>query len=187
MQEKENITYILDETIKALKKEDVLRLRDLSNRTIHSSSIYSDGDNITVAVIVYALSKITERQDYKLYPGWKEFIKSTFSCLDSSLLALKKDNIEAFRDSISCIRKNINKISGKLKGYIQDVFRRAEVNKASRMYEHGISMEQTANLLGISLWELQEYAGNTGISDVDLSITMDERKRIKQALEMFEK
>ena len=187
MQEKENIIFILEETIKALKKEDVLRLRDLSNRTIHSSSIYGDPDNIAIAVIIYALSKITERQDYKLYPGWKEFMKNNYSCLDSSLLALKRDNIEAFRDSLACLRKGITKISGKLRGYIQDVFRRAEINKASRMYEHGISMQQTANLLGVSLWELAEYAGKTGIGDVNLGITMPIKQRIKIAEEVFEK
>ena len=47
-------------------------------------------------------------------------------------------------------------------------------------------MEKTAKLLGISIWELAEYAGQTGISDVNLSITMPIKKRIKLAMEMFE-
>jgi len=47
-------------------------------------------------------------------------------------------------------------------------------------------MEQTAKLLGITIWELAEYAGQTGISDVNLTVTMPVEKRLKQAQEMFE-
>ena len=83
------------------------------------------------------------------------------------------------------IRKAIGNLSGRFKKYIQDVFKKAEINKASRIYEHGISMEATAKLLGISMWELAEYTGNTGIGDVDLGITMPEKQRIKIAMEMF--
>ena len=46
-------------------------------------------------------------------------------------------------------------------------------------------MEQTAGLLGITIWELAEYAGQTGISDVNLSVTFPIRQRIKQAEEIF--
>ena len=42
-------------------------------------------------------------------------------------------------------------------------------------------MEQTAKILGISVWELAEYAGQTGIADVNYAITMPIRERIKIA------
>ena len=72
-----------------------------------------------------------------------------------------------------------------MKKNIQDVFRKASVNKASRIYEHGISMGKTAKLLGITMWELADYAGKTGISDVSESKTLDVKSRIKLAMEMF--
>jgi hypothetical protein len=77
-------------------------------------------------------------------------------------------------------------LSGNLKKYIQDVFRKASINEASKIYEHGISMEKTAKLLGITMFELAGYAGQTGISDVPESKTLDVRSRIKLAMEMFE-
>ena len=52
MQEKDNLIDILEKTKKAIKEEDVLLLKELSNRTIHTSSIYQDPDNIAIAVIV---------------------------------------------------------------------------------------------------------------------------------------
>ena len=47
-------------------------------------------------------------------------------------------------------------------------------------------MEKTSKLLGITLWELAEYAGQTGIADVNLGVTMPIKQRIKLAEEIFE-
>ena len=47
-------------------------------------------------------------------------------------------------------------------------------------------MEQTADLLGITMFELADYAGKTGIGDVPVSRTMDTKTRIKLAMDMFE-
>ena len=75
MQEKEHVIKILEQAKQAIKKQDVIKLKDLSNKTIHSASIYQDPDNIAVAIILYSLSKIIERKTYRDYPGWKKFEK----------------------------------------------------------------------------------------------------------------
>jgi hypothetical protein len=46
-------------------------------------------------------------------------------------------------------------------------------------------MQQTADILGISPFELAEYAGKTGIADVNLSLTLDIKKRISLARSVF--
>jgi len=183
--EKENILRILKEAEQAVKGEDVVRLKQLSNQTVHTASIEQDPDSITVAVIVYSLSKIIERKKYTSYDEWPSFYKKYMNNINKAVISLEKDDIKGFRANIDNIRKEINKLSGRFKKYIQDVFRKAEINKASRLYEHGISMEITAGLLGITLWELAEYAGQTGISDVDLTVTMPVEERIKTAEEIF--
>ena len=63
---------------------------------------------------------------------------------------------------------------------------KAKINKASRLYEHGISMEKTAKLLGISQWELAEYVGPMGASEYPQTQTLDIKKRVKKAMEFFE-
>ncbi len=185
MQEKENILRIFEETKEAIEKENIVKLKDLSNQTIHTASLSQDPDNIAVAVIVYSLSKIIERKNYGKYPGWKDFNKIIILAIKNSTIALKKGDEKKFKENLDLIRKAINKLSGKLKIYIKDVFRRASINKASRIYEHGISMEKTASLLGITMFELAEYAGQTGISDVPESKTLGVKSRIKLAMEMF--
>ena len=46
-------------------------------------------------------------------------------------------------------------------------------------------MEKTAKILGISLWELSEYTGRTGIADINLAVTMPIKERIKIAEGIF--
>jgi len=53
------------------------------------------------------------------------------------------------------------------------------------LYEHGLSIGKTAELLGINKWELMEYAGRTGISDVQENITISMKDRIKFVRGLF--
>jgi hypothetical protein len=46
-------------------------------------------------------------------------------------------------------------------------------------------MEKTAKLLGITMFELANYAGQTGISDVTLSKTYGAKSRIKMTMDFF--
>ena len=187
MKERDNIVRILRETREAVEEGDAVKIKHLSNQTIHTASIAQDPDNIAVAVIVYALGKIIERENYKTYKGWKNFFDSFISCMDKAKKAVEKNNIEEFRRQILCIRKQISSLQGNFKKHVQEVFDKAKVTKASRIYEHGISMEQTASLLGITLWELAEYAGKTGIGDVNENLTETERDRIKVIKDFFKK
>jgi len=185
MQEKKNILRILRETKRAIIIDNAKKIKLLSDQTINTASMTQDGDNIAVAVIVYSLSKIFERQRYHDMPGWKKFSQIIISSLDNSIKDLENNDEKKFREDFELIRNAIGKLSGKLKKYIQDVFRGAQISKASRIYEHGISMEKTARLLGITMFELANYAGQTGISDVTLSQTYDAKSRIKMTIDMF--
>ena len=187
MQERDNVLRILKETLEALKRENVLKLRDLSGQTVHTSSITQDPDNIAVAVVIYSLSKIIEQQGYRQKPGWDKFYNNAIMQLEHSVDALKKgDDIHLSRH-LESINKRISGMSSKFKAYIQDVFAKASINKASKIYEHGISMGKTASLLGVSQYELANYAGTKDISDAPLGNTLSVKDRIKLAMGMFEK
>jgi len=185
MQEKENVLRIMEETKKAIAKGDIFAIKNLSNQTINTASLTQDPDNITVAVIVYSLSKILGRQDYHKLPDWEKFKIVFTSAVDGTIAGLKENNEKIVSDYLEKIRAAIDKLSGKLKIYIQDVFRKARINKASRIYEHGISMGQTAKLLGITQFELASYAGQTGIPDAPLGQTSNTKSRIKLAMDLF--
>ncbi|MBU3906735.1 MAG: hypothetical protein KKA64_00620 [Nanoarchaeota archaeon] len=186
MQEGENVLNILEGTKQAIKEDDVVKIKELSNMTIHTASTTQDPDNIAVAVIVYSLSKIIERKHYRGFNGWGNFYRRYLSSIDNTIKSIKKEDKEGVRESLGEVRKAINSLSGDLRKYVQDVFKKASINKASKIYEHGISLEQTAKILGISVWDLSSYIGQKGeISDIPFGKTLDVKDRIKIAMEMF--
>lgn len=183
MQEIDNILRILKETKKGINEGNAYKIKNLSDQTIHSATLYEDADNIVVAVLVYSISKIIERESYRELSGWKEFYSSLIKNLDLAILSLEQSNIEKFRKAEQNIRISISKIDGKLRDYIEDIFRKARINKASKIYEHGLSLTSTSELLGTDLWELAAYVGQS--STGENSESEEVKKRIKFAEELF--
>ncbi len=185
MIEVNHVLKVLKKVRDSLEKKDYVHIKKMSDNVVHRASIDQDPDVIALAVIIYSLSKLIERESYKTEKNWNKFYKGYLKNIGDMISALQRNDINEFRNEINQNRELIKGLSGNLKKYIQDVFRRAKINKASRIYEHGISMEKTARILGISVWELAEYAGRTGIGDVNLGITMPVKQRIKIAEEIF--
>ncbi|MEX2017563.1 MAG: hypothetical protein WD876_03760 [Candidatus Pacearchaeota archaeon] len=185
MQERGNVLRIFKETLDAMKRGDTAKIKALSNQTINTASLSQDPDNIAVAVVIYSLGKILERHQYQEFSGWNKFYNGVFNSINHAVRDLETNNDNMIRVDIEDINKQIERLSGKLKRYIQDVFWKAKINKASRIYEHGISMEKTAKLLGITLYELASYTGQATRDDVPLENTMDVRKRVKLAEDFF--
>lgn len=185
MKEADNILRILEESKKAIEAEDFAEVQKLSNQTINTASLTQDSDNIAVAVIVYSLGKILEREKYKSLSGWEKFYKIIINSLNKSIEDIKDNNEDKFRQDFEKISKAIVKLSGKLRKYIQEVLRKAKINKASKIYEHGLSMEQTAKLLGITMFELANYAGQTDVGEELESKTLGPKDRIKIVEDIF--
>jgi len=178
MEEGENVLRILEESKVALKNRDTLKLKQLSDQTNNTASRVQDADNIAVAVIVYSLGKIVER-------GYIEKLDLVDGKIDDVVRNIQKNDAELIKKSLSKLRAEIERISPRMKKYIQDVFHKASINKAAKIYEHGVSMENTAKLLGISVWELASYAGQSEISNAPEGKTMGAKERIKIAEGIF--
>jgi hypothetical protein len=185
MEEQKHILDTLKQVRDAVQGKDYIKIKQLSNQFVHHSSIHQDADVIAVAVIIYSLSKMLEREDYKNEKNWKQFYNDYLRTIKNMIKALENNNHKKFHNEIELNRKLLSKLSGNLKANMKDVFNRAKINKASKIYEHGISMEKTAKILGITLWELAEYSGRTGVGNVNLGVTMQLNDRIKLAEEIF--
>ena len=171
MEDDENIIRILEEAKVALREKDTLKLKQLSDQTNNTASRTQDADNIAVAVIVYSLGKIIER-------GYVENLTGIVREIDNVVKSVRK-NDSLLGKNLKQLRAEIGKISPRMKKHIQDVFRKASINKASKIYGHGVSMENTAKLLGITVWELASYAGQAEISDAPETKTLGVKERIK--------
>jgi len=186
LREPEHVLKIFENLLKYIGEENVIKIKDLSNLTIHSASLYQDTDSILIATTIYALSKILERKKYREYPDWPDFLVGIKKNLEACYFAIRAKDVKAFRDSIANIMQSVEKLSGHLRDYVKQIFKKAKINKGSRIYEHGISLEQAAEVLGISVWELAEYVGQTGIANVEITITKPIAERLNIARKLFE-
>ncbi len=184
-QVKKDILNILKKSLKLIKENDTAKLKELSNHTIHDASIFQDNYSTQTAVLIYALAKIYERTRYKQFKTWPLFNKTVLETIKKSATYLEKDDLKNYEKSMQNLLSTINKLEYKLKNYIKEVIEKAKIHKASRIHEHGISVEKTASILGISTWELMDYIGGTGIADVKQSITKDIEDRIKYTRGLF--
>ena len=183
---KKDILAVLDKTIMAARQENILVLKDLSNQTIHNATIHQDEYSISIAVFLYVLSKVNERQDYYgRLKGWKSFYEDCYKFLEEAKKRLLSDDYAGFENILRRALKNFEKSDTELKKQIQEVLLKAKINKASRLYEHGVSMGRTADLLGISRFELMDYIGKTFIADSRENLSMDPIKRLKYTRSLF--
>ncbi|OIO81051.1 hypothetical protein AUJ84_01770 [Candidatus Pacearchaeota archaeon CG1_02_32_132] len=185
MSEKEHLIMVLKETQSALLTNNSMKLEHLSDQTIHSASIDQHTDSITIAVIIYSLSKIISKKDYLHVKNWDLSVKKINALINLANSSLEGDDFEKYTSYLEQLRKSISNLSINLKPYIQDVLKKASINKASKIYEHGISLSQTAKLLGISSWELSEYIGQKSIYEKQYNLTLNIKKRAEMALEFF--
>lgn len=175
---KKDVISILENVIIALENNKHHKLSELSNHVIHDASIYQDNDSLTIAVFVYALAKIVQRCcEQKI--SYAIVIPKIKNLLNS----LKQDNYKKYNRELQNLMNFIKKTDDKLKLYIEEVFDKAKVKKASKLHEHGLSIARTAEILGINQWELLNYIGKTTITPFEGII--DVKKRLNYARELF--
>lgn len=169
-EERKDMIALLDETIEVIKKNDSLKLGDISDHIIHTASIFQNMEVIMLAVVVHALSKILERMLY-LDPEVAEMLQAAKDLLE-------KEDVDGYNRKIKELLNHISKQDKKLGRYMQHVINEAMIKKGSKIYDHGVSLGQTAEILGLTHWELMHYIGKTKIHD-----KVEEKKQLKQRLE----
>ena len=176
---KEDILNVLKKAINLLDKAEHpgQGLTEISDHVIHDATLYQDEDSISTAIFIYALSKTIGKCCEKGIP-FKQLIIPLKKMQDH----LNKNNYKLFRDELKQAIREIKKADEKLNVYVQEVFERAKIKKGSKMHEHGVSIARTAEIIGISQWELQEYVG---IQPETSKQTMPVRRRLETARALF--
>ena len=156
---------------------DVMELKELSNNTIHNASVFQDECSVSVAVLIYALSKIIERNSEFDYSRVLKLLKESRDNLEN-------DKEDEFHTTIKKLFSEISKLDNKVKLYVQEVINQAQIKKGSKLCEHGLSCARASEILGISQWELMNYIGKTNLAGNAPEI-VDARARLKFARSLF--
>ena len=178
---KKDIIEVLEKLVGILKvkeNSDIIEIKELSNHVIHNASVFQDADSISIAVLIYSLSKIIERKQKEL-----DYDK-IMNMLNSGILSLKNGNDEGFSKSIKNIFNFIRATDERLRLYIHEVINQAQIKKGCKLCEHGISIARASEVLGISQWELMHYVGKTTLVD-QFSEPVNASKRLKMARSLF--
>lgn len=175
---REVIVENLHNVIEAFKKEDEVKLKDISDYTIDFTHITQDQYSSSFAIIVYALAKLVGKSSLRNSKSWKSFKKNVEKELLLALKQLKQNNVEKYHDHMKNILKRISLIDQKLNKYIIEVLRRSKIKKSSKLLERGLSIGKAADLMGVSSWELLDYVGSTKIFDTDVTITIPINERL---------
>ncbi len=176
---KKDILEVLTDVIEILRIEeekDVAELRELSNHTIHNASVFQDEDSVSIAILIYSLSKVIERREGIVnYSVLMKMIREAKRNLNNG----KNDS---YRKSIKGLFRFISSLDTKLKLYIEQVINQAEIKKGSKLYAHGISLGRASEVLGITQWELMFYIGKTKLTDVKGGVNVRERLNYARGL-----
>tara|TARA_Y100000310_G_C20698161_1_gene827212 strand:+ start:4350 stop:4916 length:567 start_codon:yes stop_codon:yes gene_type:complete len=170
--------------IKAVKKDDNNALRTIGEKAIQQASLYQDKDSISIAVIAYALSKLSHRCDIHCDDAWMKSKRAVIQNLHKLQNVLRNDLFQKYKPQIKLLLKQIGQMDKKLGLYIEEVIEKSKIKKGSAMHAQGISLGRTSELLGISQWELLDYMGKTTLTEfVDEEIPV--KQRIEFAREIF--
>ena len=121
---KKDLVSVLNDLIQTLrerKETDIAEIKLLSNHIIHNASVFQDEDSISVAILIYSLSKIIERKEKEI-----DFNK-IITMISSAASSLKSNNDDGFRKSIRDTFSFIRTIDHGLRLYINEVINQAQI------------------------------------------------------------
>jgi len=174
---REDILNTLQDVIRAIKAQDYAKLRELSNHTIHDASIFQEDDPLALAVLVYALSKVFLRCAEK-----NQSCPAVLPAIERAREVLSQGDEDSYRSLIKYLLREIGEIDQQMKLYVQEVIENARIKKGSKIHEHGISIARSAELLGVSQWELQTYIGQQHEENHYDGIRIEERIRFTREI-----
>jgi len=184
---KEDVLNVIRNVKPAIDKEDSKLIREWSNHTIHSMSVYQDDMSIGVAVIFYSLAKILEKYslDPDFRPKWNLAKKKFLRLINDLEFSVEKGDKAFFAKTAQKLTKTLAGIDKNHSKYVRQVIESSKVKKGSSVYEHGISLGRTAEILGITKWELMDYLGVTKEPDKEWNVSESLEQRLGHARKVF--
>jgi len=182
---KSDILIVLKESLKAIKRNDLPHLREQSFKTVHDSSVYQDEYSISISVVIYAIFKVLEKNQYKEYRNWENFHRGLIRELEQAIIYFEKEDLKRYSNSLKRIIASLMKLDQRVGGYIDNIIQSTKIKKASNIQRHGLSSGRAAELFGISKWDLLPYSGQTRDQEGKRGISKSPKERIIIARKIF--
>lgn len=183
-----DILKVLYKSLELLENNNFSDMQMLSDQIIHNASIYQDEDSIGVATMIYALSKILEKEKIKRYhpKEYNKLLADSKVNIKQMIRTAEDFNFEEFEKYLKNILNTINALDKSYNEYIEWVINHAKLKKARKIYEHGVSLGRVSQLLGVPEWEVMRYTAETRFFERGELKTLNPKKRLENTKKIFE-
>ncbi|MBU2100572.1 hypothetical protein KKG83_04895 [Candidatus Micrarchaeota archaeon] len=172
-----------DKIRKAFERNDLVKLRQLSNGLIEEAALKSDKVLAQLSLISYSLQKLLSKPHIIETQKWAEIRKTIIFSLNQASMHLKKKNFGEFKKELNGISEKVFEVDSSMGNYIANIYEKAKIKQASRAYALGLSLMQSVSLTGADEKELLNYIGATKIHDREKSIKgINERKKFLEGI-----
>ena len=154
---KKTVLSALNRAIKILETDldqNVEDLKNLSDDVIEDVALYKDLDVISVTVLIYSVYKVIT-----IIP--KESRQSIVEELKLARQFLDQGNYGRYNKSIKNLFELVKEYNSKVKEHLHNVMHAARIKNSAVLLRKGLSIGQAAGLMGLSNWDLQQYAAQT--------------------------
>jgi hypothetical protein len=179
-----DLTKTLESIQDALSKRDAKELSELSNHTMHCSSIYREKRALFIAMISYSLGKIVDKGELerKYAEELEDFVDGMVKNFGALIDFIKKRDFEKVDNAINNMLKTISDFDASFGTYVDDILEFSKIQKGAKAYEHGLSLSNIAEMIGVSKWDLMKKVGETKIHE-----EMGAPKNVKERFEKMKK
>ena len=181
---KEVLVKIIQKIKSAIISGNYQSLKNISKSALDNASIFQNKNSLSIAVIAYAIVKLTERKKITKTDIPISVYRDLIKNVEQASKNLSNRNIPQYEKNIKDLFKFIGQLDNQLPLYIEEVVNKAKIKKGFLLHEKGISLSRAAYIMGISQWELMDYIGKTQISE-HISKKVDVRSRLKFTKEIF--
>lgn len=170
----------LAKTIEILEKKeekDIEELKILSDHAVEDVALHKDLDLISVTVLIYSLYKIIKQisePDYQALLSELKFAK----------ISLEEGQLGEYNKNIKSLFQIVKRANARVREHLADVMHAARIKKGTVLLSKGLSLGQAAGLMGLTNWDLQQYASRTLALELGKEVT-SAKKRVETAWRMF--
>ncbi|MFH1664260.1 MAG: hypothetical protein ABH986_05675 [archaeon] len=174
-----NLIQSTEKIRSAFERNDLVKLRQLSNSLIEEAALKSDKVLAQLSLISYSLQKILSKPHIIEAGKWGKIKSTIIFSLNKASLYLKKKNFDEFRKELDNLSAKVFEVDSSMGNYIANVYEKARVKQASRAYALGLSLRQAVSLTDANEKDLLSYIGGTKIHDREKNIkSLKERKKL---------
>jgi len=152
----------------AFAKQDVFRLRELSNEAIREASLNNDSFMAEIAIAAYALHKLSTKEHITKSRNWERIRKNILRALERSVSLVNSAKIEEFEGSLRATIDSVRSADSELGYFTQNLYDKARIKLASTAYSLGLSLSQAVELTHADKSKVLPYIGGTKIYDEEM-------------------